>query len=302
MVGTALAETLSAAGFGVIILTRNPASAQKRYGERKGIGYAAWDIEKQTIDTHAVATADALVHLAGAGVVDKPWTDSYKKMIRDSRVNSSRLLVAAISKHGSKLKTVVSASAIGWYGADKPADPVPFTEDMPHAPGFLGETCRDWEDSIKGVQDFGKRLVICRIGIVLSNEGGALPEFKKSLAVRVAGVLGSGSQMVSWIHIKDLCGIIKYALENEQVSGIYNAVAPNPVSNKMLVGALARSIYGNGFISMPVPTFVLKLIMGERSIEVLKSTHASAAKILGAGYSFLFPEIESAMKDLSTTS
>jgi uncharacterized protein (TIGR01777 family) len=298
MVGTALADHLVQAGYSIIILTRNPAAAEKKYGQRNNIRFAAWDIDKQTIDTDAVASANALVHLAGAGVVDKPWTNEYKKVIRESRVNSSRLLVKAIAEHGSKLSTVVSASAIGWYGADKPDHPLPFAEDMPYAPGFLGDTCRDWEDSIKPMETLGKRLVISRIGIVLSNSGGALPEFKKPLAFRVAGVLGSGKQMVSWVHIKDLCGIFQYALEQENMCGIYNATAPNPVSNKELTIALAKTLYGNSFVTLPVPEFVLKIMMGERSIEVLKSTTTSSEKLVQSGFDFRFKTIGEAVSDL----
>jgi hypothetical protein len=298
MVGMALTETLVGAGYRVIILSRDPVSAEKKFGHNERVRFAEWDIEKQTIDANAIAETDALVHLAGAGVVEKPWTTAYKKLIRDSRVESSRLLVDAISRYGSKLTTVVSASAIGWYGADSQDNTKLFTEEMPFAPGFLGETCRDWENSIKPVTEFGKRLVICRIGIVLSNSGGALPEFKKPLAFRVAGVLGSGKQMVSWIHIKDLCAMFRYAIEHQNVQGIYNAAAPNPVSNKELTLALAKRMYGNGFLTMPVPSFMLRLMMGERSVEVLKSTSVSAGKILQTGFSFEFPHIEKAIANL----
>ncbi len=299
MVGRHLAATLLQAGYKVVILTRNPHTAAKKTGIHQGLCYAYWDIEQQTIDTEAVAGADALIHLAGAGVVDKPWTDAYKKEIRDSRVNSSRLLVRAIQEYGHKLTTVISASAIGWYGSDDPDRPVAFTEDQPSAHGFLGETCRDWEDSIKPVEELGKRLVVCRIGIVLSNSGGALPEFKKPLAFRVAGVLGSGRQMVSWIHIKDLCGIFQYALEHQHMKGIYNAVAPHPVSNRQLTETLARSLYGKGFITLPVPGFMLQIMMGERSIEVLKSTTVSATKTEEAGFVFAFRTIDEALSDLA---
>lgn len=301
MVGNALSRNLAESGYRVIILTRNPSKAKAPAGLEHLVSFAAWNIKAQTIDENAVASADAVVHLAGAGVVAEPWTDTYKKEILDSRVNSSRLLVNAIKKVGSKVKTVVSASAIGWYGEDKPGQTVGFAEDAPAADGFLGETCFQWEKSIKPVTDSGKRLVICRIGIVLSNEGGALPEFKKPLQFRVAGVLGNGKQMVSWVHIDDLCRIFRFAIENVQVNGIYNAAAPFPVTNHNLTITLAEIMYGRTFITLPVPAFVLKMMMGERSVEVLKSTTVSSAKITGAGFQFNYPTIQEALVALIST-
>jgi uncharacterized protein (TIGR01777 family) len=144
----------------------------------------------------------------------------------------------------------------------------------------------------------GKRLVICRIGIVLANEGGALPEFKKSLPFRVAAVLGSGEQMVSWIHMDDLCAIFMTGITDPTMQGVYNAVAPHPVSNRQLNLALATAKYGKGFIALPVPSFVLKLMMGDRSIEVLKSTEVSSKKLQEKGFQFQFGRIEDALVDL----
>ncbi len=298
MVGTALTDTLVKAGHRVTILTRNPASAQKNKGWGDQVDYAAWDIKKQTIEETAVAKADAIVHLAGAGVVAEPWTEAYKKEILDSRVNSSKLLMDAIARNKGSVKTFVSASAIGWYGADGTDGRAPFTEDAPYAPGFLGDTCHLWEESVKPVTQMGVRLVICRIGIVLSMEGGALPEFNKPLQFRVAGVLGHGRQVVSWVHIQDLCNVFRFAIENEALHGIYNAVAPNPVTNRELTLALAQLRFGKAFIAMPVPAFVLKMMMGERSVEVLKSTTVSAEKIRAAGFEFTWPEIKMALSQL----
>lgn len=296
MVGTALTGHLVQHGYRVIVLTRNPQKAVPNPLWGSAVRYAAWDVASQTIETEAVLQADALVHLAGAGVVAKPWTAAYKQEILRSRVDSSALLVNAIRTHGTNLKTVVSASAIGWYGPDRGGQP--FTEDAPYAPGFLGDTCKAWEDSIKPAEALGKRLVIGRIGIVLSNSGGALPEFKKPLRFRVAGILGNGRQMVSWIHIDDLCAAFRFAIENPQVNGIYNFLAPAPVSNRTLTITLAECMYGKAYIPMPVPAVALQLMMGERSIEVLKSTTCAATKLIQAGFRFSFPEIKPALQDL----
>ncbi len=293
LVGRKAAEFFVSNGYDVIILSRNPA---KQTSNNASIRFAAWDVAKGTIDDWAIRQADAILHLAGAGVVDKPWTDAYKHEIIASRTKGSALIAKALQTIENRVTTVVSASAIGWYGADKTGKP--FVESDPPSRNFLGETCRLWEESIRPVSTMGKRLVIYRIGIVLAREGGAFAEFVKPLRFRVAAVLGNGKQIVSWIHVDDLCRMFLYAIENTHVQGIYNAVAPHPVSNKVLTLSIAKAKYGKAFISMPVPAFVLKIMLGARSIEVLKSTTVSSRKILDAGFQFQYPLIENALKHL----
>jgi uncharacterized protein (TIGR01777 family) len=229
-------------------------------------------------------------------VVDKKWTASYQQEILDSRTQSSALLITAMQQHVNKVKAVVSSSAIGWYGAD--TGNKAFVETDPAVHGFLGETCKLWEQSIEPVQSLGKRLVKLRTGIVLSNDGGALAEFKKPIKFGIAGILGSGKQVVSWIHIDDLCSMFIEAIVNEHLSGSYNAVAPQPVNNETLTIKLARLMKGHFFIPMPVPAFVLKIMLGDRSIEVLKSATVSSKKIEKAGFSFLYPDIDGALAAL----
>jgi len=297
LVGNALSAALQAKGYRVIILSRSLTG--KPAGER--LRYALWDVKKQEIDMTAVQAADHIVHLAGAGVVAQKWTEAYKKEIVESRTESSRLIVSALKDDSgsfkNRVRTVVSASAIGWYGADK--DPaIPFTETDAAAAGFLGQTCKHWEQSIEPVTGLGKRLVILRTGIVLSNDGGALAEFKKPVRFGAAAILGNGKQVVSWIHIDDLCSMFIAAIENEKMQGAYNAVAPEPVSNKQLTLTLAKTMKGNLFIPIHVPAFVLKLIMGQRSMEVLKSTTVSCKKIMDTGFLFVYRTIEQALENL----
>jgi hypothetical protein len=293
MIGGVIANQLLQKGYSVIVLTRKlPALAAKT----PGLSYAIWDVKKQTIDMDALQKADHIIHLAGAGVVEKKWTDAYKKEILESRTESSGLLVSSLKNNVHRVKTIISASAIGWYGADKTGNP--FIETAPAANDFLGNTCRLWERSIDAVESLGIRLVKLRTGIVLGNTGGALAEFKKPIKMGVAGILGDGKQMVSWIHVDDLCRMYIAAIENNQLSGVYNAVAPAPVTNKALTIELAKQMNGRLFIPLHVPVMVLKLMMGERSIEVLKSTTVSSAKIQQAGFSFLYADINSALKQL----
>jgi uncharacterized protein (TIGR01777 family) len=249
------------------------------------------------IDIAAVQSADYIIHLAGAGVVEKKWTIEYRKEIVESRTESSALLIHALQNNPNKVKAVISASAIGWFGADAEKNN-PFNETAAADPGFLGQTCRLWEESIDPVTTLGKRLVKLRIGIVLSNEGGALAEFKKPIHFGIASILGKGQQMVSWIHIDDLCRMFIKAIENENLQGSYNAVAPEPVSNKNLTIVLAKAMNGRSYIPIHVPAFVLKLMMGERSIEVLKSTTVSCRKILDTGFEFDYNTIEQAVNHL----
>jgi len=293
LVGKLLTKALVQKGYKVLILSRTT-NGKTASGS---VSYATWDVKKQQIDREALQSADYIIHLAGAGVVDKKWTEAYKKEIVESRTESSRLIFETLQNNPNKVKAIVSASAIGWYGAD--ANPVKsFIETDKADESFLGDTCRLWEQSIEPVESLGKRLVKLRIGIVLSNDGGALPEFKKSLRFGVAAILGNGKQMVSWIHIDDLCRLFIAAIENENLSGSYNAVAPNPVSNKALTITLAKVIKGNFYIPLHVPAFVLKIMMGQRSVEVLKSTTVSCKKIMDSGFSFNFTEIKDALENL----
>jgi uncharacterized protein len=293
-IGKTLVNLLLQKGYHVIILTRKLPVNQS---PSTGLSYAIWDVRKQTIDMTAVQKADGIIHLAGAGVVDKKWTDAYKKEILESRTESSKLLIAALKNNPHNVKTVVSASAIGWYAYDAPGTKPHVETDAP-SNDFLGETCRLWEESIGPVKDLHIRLIKLRTGIVLSNNGGALTEFKKPLKLGIAAILGDGKQVVSWIHIDDLCRMYISALENANLSGSYNAVAPAPVTNKTLTLELAKQLNGKAFIAVHVPGFALKIMMGERSMEVLKSNTVSCEKIQHAGFSFLYPGIEKALEQL----
>lgn len=298
LIGKALSKLLLQNGYEIIIVGRK---LPKEKDKVQNVSYAIWNIENQTIDEDAIKRADYIIHLAGAGVADKRWTEKRKKEIVESRTKSSAVIVKALKEIPNKIKAVVSASAIGWYGQDVLIpNPKPFIETDNADDSFLGETCRLWEESVDPLTAMGKRLIKLRTGIVLSNNGGALAEFKKPVKLGVAGILGNGKQVLSWIHMDDLCRMYADAIANENLRGVYNAVAPNPVNNKMLTLELAKQMKGKFFVSMHVPTFVLKIMLGELSVEVLKSATVSATKIRNAGFQFLFPTIEMALKDLGT--
>jgi len=296
MIGRALAEALLEKNYKVIVLSRQKETVTAR---REPISYAHWDLSSQMIDANAIREADFIIHLAGAGIADKRWTKKRKREIRNSRVKSSELIVGSLRELPNKVKAVVSASAIGWYGADPVIpNPNPFRENDPADAGFLGETCSEWEAAIDPVASLGVRLVKLRTAIVFSNTDGALKEFKNPLRFGVAPILGNGAQVMSWIHIDDLVRIYIAAIENEKWEGVYNAVAPYPVSNKTLMLKLARIEKGRFYIPIYVPSFLLKLILGEMSIEVLKSATISCDKIHAAGFTFLYPSIDAALQNL----
>lgn len=296
MVGTRLTEVLIKEGHEVIILTRTPLLANLL---PKGVTHAKWDIHKKLIDPQAFAAADYVVHLAGAGVADKRWNKKRKEEILSSRADSGALLVNAMQTLPNKIKTVISASGIGWYGADThKTEQAGFREDAPADTAFLGKTCSIWEQNIQGVTAHEKRLVIFRIGIVLSNRGGALVEFKKPIRMGFAAILGNGKQYISWIHIDDLCEMFIKAMDDQTMHGVYNAVAPEIVTNKKLTLALAKSMRNRFFIPIHVPAFLLRWILGEMSIEILKSTKVNSYKIQGTGFHFRYPTLSQAIKQL----
>jgi len=291
LVGKALVQQLIQKNYQVIILTRSI----KDFKPVNNVSYALWNVKESTIDVEAIKKADAIIHLAGAGVMDKKWTAEYKKEIKESRTKSSELLIKTLKNDEHKVQVIVSASAIGWYGEDK----IPghyFSENEKPDAAFLGEVCKEWEASIEPAEALGIRVTKLRTGIVLSKNGGAYPEFKSSLKFGVASILGSGKQIVSWIHIDDLCRQYIFALENEHIYGSYNAVAPTPVSNKTITLAIANKVKGTFFIPIHIPQFALSILMGTRSIEILKSATVSADKIKKDGFVFLYPAVETAVE------
>jgi len=203
-----------------------------------------------------------------------------------------------LKENENKVKAFISSSAIGWYGPDNETSiKNGFKEEAPAHDDFLGKTCLQWEKSTKPIEKLNKRLVYIRTGIVLSNEGGALKEFKNPMNFGIAAILGSGKQMISWIHIEDICRMYIDAIENE-ISGVFNGVAPKPVSNKTLTLELAKRIRGKFFIPIHVPAFILKIVLGEMSVEVLKSATVNDDKIRNTGFKFLYPSLDAALNEL----
>lgn len=300
LIGSALARHLIERDYDVIILSRKKNLTS---GHPK-ISYSYWNVSEEIIDAEVVKKADHIIHLAGAGVMDKKWTEDYKKKILESRAKSAELIVNSLKENEHSVKTFVSASAIGLYGEDPKMleRKEGFIESDLPSRDFLGETCLLWEASVESVSKLGIRLIKLRTGIALSNKGGAFKEYKTPLNFGLATILGSGKQIISWIHVDDLCRIYCTAIEDVYLRGSYNAVAPEPVPQKKLILTLGQRMRNKFFIPIYIPSFILKLIFGKRSIELLKSTTVSNKKIKATGFTFLFPSIESAIDDLISSS
>jgi uncharacterized protein (TIGR01777 family) len=253
-----------------------------------------WDLAQHTIENAALENTGSIVHLAGAGIADKPWTKSYKQLILSSRKDTANLLFDYLKRGNHQVKTLVSASAVGFYGDTGDAW---VNEDTPGQDGFLGETCRLWEESALRFKELGIRVVILRIGLVLAGDGGALPVLAKPVRWFAGAALGSGRQYMPWIHVDDLCRIFVQALTGKSVSGIYNAAAPAPVTNlqfmKEVAGVLHRPLW-----PFRVPSFVLRTMLGERAAIVLNGQRVSSEKILQTGFRFKHTELKETLAGL----
>ena len=247
LIGQRLSHLLEQKGYSVIHLSRKE-NLNARFPTYK------WDLNAGFIDPKAIQQADYAINLAGAGIADRHWTKKRKKVIIDSRVKSNQLLAETLEKAG-KAKAFITAAAIGYYG-NSGSEWVDETSPSPNH-GFLTESCQAWEQVLQKIANGPLRTVIIRIGIVLSTQGGAMEKMLLSFKVRVGSYFGDGSQYYSWIHIDDLCNMFIMAIEKEEMEGIYNGVAPNPVSNKALTQAMANALGKKSLAIAYVNAFLL---------------------------------------------
>lgn len=293
LVGTALRELLLERGYKVILLSRQEHPRRLPSGDHLRV--ARWDIKKQEIAEEAVAGADFIILLAGEGIGDKRWTNARKKEILESRTGGNALIYHALQRQPNRVKAVISASAIGYYGG---SDDKIFRETDAPADSFLGDTCAQWEKSVLQMQEIAKRVVILRLGIVLSKDGGLLKKWMLPLRYGFAGIPGNGEQWMSWIHVRDVCRLFYTAVASERMQGVYNAVAPFPVSTKELVISMAKAMKGKNYLPVHVPSSLLELWRGEMSGELLKSCRVSPEKLGFTGFQFSYPTVQSAMEEI----
>lgn len=289
LIGMRLSHLLKQKGYEVIHLSRRGDlnAAFPRY---------KWNMDTGEIDEEAIQKADYVINLTGAGIADKRWTVSRKKLIIESRVKSMLLFQNAFRKLGKSPKAFISASATGFYG-DRGEEWL--EENSKPGVGFLSESTQAWENSTKELESLNTRLVTIRIGIVLSTKGGALPKLVLSQIFRIGTYFSNGKQYYPWIHIDDLCNIFIKSVEDDQMAGTFNGVAPNDVTNFQVTKAIATA-KDIKVIMLPVPAFLLRLGMGEMADVILTSARASAKKIKNSGFDFKYPELIPALKDLFT--
>lgn len=290
LIGSRLTEYLDSQHYQFHILSRS----QKN--DRDNIKYFLWDTDKKEIDQAAFEGVDTVINLAGAGIADKRWTPDRKKILLDSRTKSIVTLSQSLDKldKDQRPQLFIGASAVGYYGdqGDKK-----LTESDTTGTGFLAEITSQWEAASFQLANKFSRYTLLRIGIVLSKKGGALKEILKPAAIGSYGYFGKGNAYYAWIHIDDICNLIKAQIEDENYSGIYNATAPVPLTIKELVTALKKAKGGIGLV-MPVPTIALKLTLGEMTHMLTDSTRAVPERLLSSAFKFEYEEPVQAMKHI----
>ncbi|MCM2317596.1 MAG: TIGR01777 family oxidoreductase [Thermoanaerobaculia bacterium] len=285
LVGQALAEKLSKRGDDVVILTREPASVRTGRGIAWGGSDRGWKAE--------IRGASAVVNLAGSGIADKRWTGRRKKELRESRVVSTRALADAMIDAPDPNRTFVSASAVGYYGArgDEELDEASRPDES-----FLSKLSVEWESEALRASD-ASRVVVLRIGIVLSTRGGALAKMLPPFRLGAGGRLGSGKQWMSWIHLDDLVAMIEWSIATPGVRGAYNATAPAPVTNAEFTRVLSRTLSRPAIV--PVPAFALRALLGEMAGPLLLTgQRVLPERAAGAGFRFQHPTLDEALTSL----
>ena len=288
MIGQRLSELLIKKGYDVIWLSR-----EKHI--KADIPRYKWDLHKGKIDKEALEEADVIVHLAGVGIADGKWTEARKRMIVGSRVRYAQLILQKLQEMDTKVDAFISASAVGYYGAV--TSDIVFTEDDLHAQNdFLGETCNKCEEQAKQFPtDLGIRSVSIRTGVVISKDSELIKKAVLPTKFWLGAPLGKGSQYMNWIHIDDLCKIYIKAIEDETMSGAYNAVAPEDNTNADFMKTIANVLKKPMFLPR-VPEFVFKLFLGEASQIILEGSRISSQKIQDAGYNFKYKTLRRALE------
>jgi uncharacterized protein (TIGR01777 family) len=283
LIGNALQKTFREKGYEMLLATRQ---------EAKDARHVQWDVRRGFTEHEKLEGLDAVIHLAGESISGLRWTDEKKNAIRDSRVNGTRTVVEAISRLKDRPKVLIAASAIGFYG-DRGDDEM--TESSTAGDTFLADVSREWESEARRAEDAGVRTVLLRTGIVLSKDGGALATMLLPFKMGVGGVVGSGKQWMSWISLDDQIRVINYALDNENIRGALNSVAPHPVTNQEFTKTLGEVLYRPTIL--PLPEFAVSMVFGEMGDALLlASTKVLPKRLEDAGFSFEYPDLKGALE------
>ncbi len=282
-IGTSLCNLLKAKSYTILILSRTKS-------DNPNIFY--WSIEDHYIDNEAIVRADYIIHLAGAGIADKRWSKERKRILINSRVETANLLFEKVKELNPNLKGFISASAIGYYGATT-SEKIYEEYDAP-GNDFISHICKVWEKAANQFNALNIRTVIFRNGVVLSKDGGALEKLSKPIKLGVGAPIGSGEQFMPWIHLEDLCNMYLESIENKEIRGVYNAVAPEHITNKSLTKIIAKKLKKPLWLPN-IPAFVMKLILGEMAVILLEGSRVSSEKITLTGFKFRYPKINDAL-------
>ncbi len=286
-IGQPLCRTLSEQGHVLTVLTR-AASAAGHVSNR--VRAVQWEPGRGGEWERAVAEADAVINLAGEPIAAHRWRVAQKQHIVSSRMETTRALVAAMRRASPKPALLINASAIGYYG---PHGDEPLTEEAASGAGFLAETCRQWEAEAMAAESLGMRVVRLRIGIVLGQGGGALSKMTPPFRAFVGGPLGTGRQWMSWIHREDVIGLIAWLLTQPQASGAFNATAPEPATMRQFCQALGRTLQRPSWA--PVPSFLLRVLLGEMAEMLLTGQRVLPARAQSLGYRFRYPTLQASL-------
>lgn len=296
LIGSALIDVLTAADHEIIVLSRNP--DEKGGSLPANVRAERWDATTAAAWGHLADGAAAIVNLAGDSIAGEAffpqrWTAEKRQRIRRSRLDAGRAVMEAVTAATNKPAVVVQASASGYYGTSETAT---FIEASPPGDDFLAAVCVDWENATAAVTEQGVRQVICRMGVVLSHEGGALSRLQLPFKLFAGGRMGDGRQWISWIHIDDVARAIAFLINHQASSGPYNLTAPEPVRNRQFAQSLGRVMKRPSFL--PVPGFAMRAAFGEVATVVVDGQQVLPQRLQEAGFAFKFPKLADALRDL----
>lgn len=289
LVGNYLQEQLLKLGYKVVVLSRS-----KRTSTKKGLSYAVWNIAENSIDVEAVCSANCIIHLAGANIADGRWTKKQKQLIIDSRVASANLIFKTLKENKHQVTSFISASGSDCYGLQT-TNKI-FKESDTYGTDFLANVCKQWEKAAYQFKELGIRTVCLRTGVVFAKQDSALQKIVQPIRFGLGSPIGSGQQIMSFIHLEDLCSMYIKAVQNPEMEGAYNAVAANK-TNKEVTQAIAKQLKKPLFFPN-VPGFVLRLIFGKMASILLEGSAVDNSKIKATGFQFNYPTMEEILEDV----
>jgi uncharacterized protein len=288
-IGRALVQDLAQRGHKIIVLTRHPASAQSQLPD--GVACVGWNPPEPGAWQERFQEAEAVINLAGEPIAAKRWSAARKEFLRESRTNATRSLVEALRTYTTRPRVFVNASGVGYYG---PRNDMSISETAGAGCDYLADLCIEWEREARRAEELGMRVVRIRFGMVLGRDGGALPKIALPFRLFIGGPIMPGTQWVSWLHLTDAVGLIRWILDKPDIAGAINAVAPEPVTMRQFCGTLAKVLHRPSWL--PVPAFALRVGLGELGAVMTTGQRVLPQAALRGGYRFQHPSLEPALR------